>query len=95
MCLYGAKASWSQQTALVEACRGRPGPDQANAHHYLFVCAPAQSFFKPLCSVPEAAVLERQRVHLILVCVNTHIQITMIIMEARFFRGRRLPAETV
>lgn len=35
-------------------------------HHDLLICAPAQSFLKALGSVSEAAVLERQRVHLIL-----------------------------
>lgn len=37
-----------------------------SSYHYLLVCAPAQSFFKALRSVSEAAVLKCQRVHLIL-----------------------------
>lgn len=71
MCLYGAKASWEQQTALVKASSMCPGPDPRGPHHDLLIGAPAQSFFKALRSVMEGAVLERQRVHLILVSVNT------------------------
>lgn len=39
---------------------------QHSNYHNLLICAPAQSFLKAFRSIPEASVLKRQRVHLIL-----------------------------
>lgn len=76
MCLYGAKAScqtaekqvrmWENwESGCLSSCTVL-----SSSYHNLLVRAPAQGLLEALGSVSEAAVLKRQRVHLIL--ENTH-----------------------